>query len=124
LIQKVHVLIAQSSSNRKSKSRPHSLAAALGLHRFVPLSLLNSRMVGALMAERTSPNELEAAIARGAAAALRKRADALRREAELGTSSAGGKHPDVILKTPEAARALDLAGDFDSIADLLEAGAL
>jgi hypothetical protein len=67
-------------------------------------------------------DELETAIAGAAAAALRKRAAALRRESELGTSSAGEKYPSVIVKSPEAARALDLAGDFDSIADLLEAG--
>jgi hypothetical protein len=73
-----------------------------------------------MSAAATDP--LEIAIAGAAAAALRKRADALRREAELGMSSAGAKHPSVIFKTPEAARALDLANDFDDIAHLLEAG--
>jgi hypothetical protein len=69
-----------------------------------------------------SADALESAIAGAAAGVLRRRATALRREAELGTSSAGEKYPRVTLKSPEAASALDLANDFDSIAALLEAG--
>jgi hypothetical protein len=76
------------------------------------------------MHDRREPDELADAIVGAAASALRKRAAALRRESELGTSSAGEKYPSVIVKSPEAARALDLAGDFDSIANLLELGLL
>jgi hypothetical protein len=65
---------------------------------------------------------LEAAVYAGAIAALRKAGAKQRGIASSGTSSAGDRFPNVTIRSPEAACAVNLAEDWNSIADLLESG--
>ena len=74
-------------------------------------------------AEAKVLNEIELAIRAGAARALRARAAVQRRKAADGTSTAGEKYPDVIIRTGEAAVAEKLAATFERIAAEIEAGA-
>jgi hypothetical protein len=67
-----------------------------------------------------SVDPIELAIRNVAVQAIRRRANALRQKAEDGTSAAGEHFPGVLLRSPEAACALNLAADFDAIAAELE----
>jgi hypothetical protein len=63
---------------------------------------------------------LEQAIRDRAVRTLRNAAARRREMAFSGTSSAGEKHPSVVIRSPEAACAVNLADDWTEIADLLE----
>jgi hypothetical protein len=56
----------------------------------------------------------------GVIAALRRRSATQRGLADDGTVAAGDKFAGVLIRSPEAACAAALAGDWDDIADLLE----
>jgi hypothetical protein len=62
-------------------------------------------------------DELDAAVARGALVALRKRAAAQRAKATEGTIAAGDHSPNVAIRSPEAATALAIADSLDAVAD-------
>jgi hypothetical protein len=64
-----------------------------------------------------SADRLEAAIAAGAVAALRRRAEAIRARASVGVTILD--RPPVRILTSESATALRIAKDFDRIADVL-----
>jgi len=74
-------------------------------------------------AEARVLSEIEFAVCAGAVRALRARAAVQRRKAADGTSTAGEKYPDVIIRTGEAAVAEKLAATFERIAAEIEAGA-
>jgi hypothetical protein len=63
---------------------------------------------------------LEQAILARVVCALRNAAIRQRGVAGSGTSSAGEKYPGVVIRSPEAACALNLADDWTVIADALE----
>jgi len=63
---------------------------------------------------------LERAISAGTISALRKAAARQRALATSRTSSAGENYPGVVIRSPEAACAINLAGDWTVIADALE----
>jgi len=63
---------------------------------------------------------LEQAIIARAVGALRNAAAKQRGIADSGTSSAGDKYPNVTIRSPEAACAVNLAYDWTEIADALE----
>jgi hypothetical protein len=65
-------------------------------------------------------DSVESAVVHGAITALRKRANAQRQIANEGTVAAGDKYPGVLIRSPEAACAASLAGDWDEVADDLE----
>jgi hypothetical protein len=74
-------------------------------------------------AEAKALGEIDRAVRAGAARALRTRADLQRLRAAEGSSSAGEKYPDVVVRSPEAAMAANLADAFERIAIEIEAGA-
>jgi hypothetical protein len=63
---------------------------------------------------------LERAIEDAAVRALRKRAAAKREEAATGITTGEGQHANVIIIASEARAALDIAQDWETIADELE----
>jgi hypothetical protein len=69
------------------------------------------------------PDQIELAICAGAARALRTRAAVQRQMAADGTSSAGDRFPTIVVRSPEAAMAANLADAFLRIADGIEAEA-
>jgi hypothetical protein len=62
---------------------------------------------------------IESAIYAGAIVALRKAAAKQSGVASSGTSFAGEKYPGVVIRSPEAACAVNLAEDWTAIADAL-----
>lgn len=82
-----------------------------------------SREISFPTAEAKVLNEIELAIRAGAARALRARAAVQLRKAADGTSTAGEKYPDVVIRTGEAAVAEKLAATFERIVAEIEAGA-
>ena len=64
------------------------------------------------------------AICAGAVRALRTRADKQRQMSADGTSTAGEQFSDVVVRSPEAAMAANLAAEFERLACEIEAGAL
>ena len=65
-------------------------------------------------------SEIERAIVAGAARALRAKAAVQLRKAADGTSTAGEKYPDVVIRTGEAAVAGRLASAFELLAGEIE----
>ena len=62
-------------------------------------------------------SDIELAICVGAAKALKGRAALQRQKAADGTSSAGDHFPAVLVRSPEAAVAANLADAFERLAD-------
>jgi hypothetical protein len=63
---------------------------------------------------------LEQAICARVVGTLRKAAARQRDTASIGTSSVGDKRTNATIRSPEAACAVNLAADWDAIADLLQ----
>ena len=68
-------------------------------------------------------DNIELAILAGAVRALRTRADKQRQKAAGGIAAAGDHFPGVMVRSPEAAMAANLADAFERIADEIETGA-
>ena len=68
-----------------------------------------------------SDDMLKAAILAGAVIALRKRAAVQRAKAKEGTTPVGDRHPSVVVRSPEAAMADNIADGLERIADEIEA---
>ena len=76
----------------------------------------------AAYSEAKTFSEIELAVRAGAAKALKARAAVQRLRAADGTSSAGDHFPGVLVRSPEAAMAANLAAAFERIAAEIEAG--
>ena len=74
-------------------------------------------------AEAKVLSDIEFAVCAGAACALRARAALQRKKACDGTSSAGERHPSIVIQTGEAAVAGRLASAFELLADEIESEA-
>ena len=68
-------------------------------------------------------DSIELAILAGAVRALRTRADNQREKAAGGIAAAGDHFPGMLVRSPEAAMAANLATEFERLADELEAEA-
>ena len=73
--------------------------------------------------DRGARDGIELAIRAGAVRALRTSADRQRQKAAGGIAAAGDHFPGVMVRSPEAAMAANLADAFERIADEIEAGA-
>jgi hypothetical protein len=67
-------------------------------------------------------HEIELAIRAGAVRAIRTRADRQRQKAAGGIAPAGDHFPSIIIRTPEAPMAANLADAFECLAAEFEAG--
>jgi hypothetical protein len=79
-------------------------------------SLSASSDISSTGAEAKVLSEIELAVRVGAAKALKARAAVQREKAADGTSTAGEKYPDVVIRTGEAAVAARLADEFERVA--------
>jgi hypothetical protein len=70
------------------------------------------------------PDALEIAVKAAAVRALRNRALAQREKGAPGVTNGEGRYANIVIVSSEAAAALRIAADLNSIADELEAGAL
>ena len=73
-------------------------------------------------AEAKVLGDIELAVLAGATRALRARAAVQRQKAADGTSSAGERHPNIVIRTGEAAVAGRLASAFELLAGEIESG--
>jgi len=74
-----------------------------------------------LIAGRDPGDNIELAIFAGAVRALRARADRQRQKAAGGIAAAWNHFPGVMVRSPEAAMAANLAAEFERLADEIEA---